>query len=149
MLFVFDMDQVLYEYDWQHRMSVMTELTGLSLTELRDRWWNAAGEGAAEAGAYPSADSYLAAVCEALGTTVSQRDFLRARGSAMTAWPVSLEAVARAASHGTVTLLTNNGPLVLAAVEAFAAERAHAHAHAHAHAIESGDVRSNGAISTD
>jgi HAD superfamily hydrolase (TIGR01509 family) len=232
MLFVFDMDQVLYEYDWQHRMSVMTELTGLSLTELRDRWWNAAGEGAAEAGAYPSADSYLAAVCEALGTTVSQRDFLRARGSAMTAWPVSLEAVARAASHGTVTLLTNNGPLVgehlatlapelvplfgeehlfassdygarkpdpfvfervlerygadpsetffaddlpenvagaasvgiaahlfrtphdlLAAVDAFAAAhaRAHAHAiaHAHAHAIESGDVRSNGAISTD
>jgi FMN phosphatase YigB (HAD superfamily) len=112
MLFVFDMDQVLYEYDWQHRMSVMTELTGLSLTELRDRWWNSAGEGAAEAGAYPSPDSYLTALCDALGTTVSEQDFLRARGSAMTAWPVSLEAVARAASFGTVSLLTNNGPLV-------------------------------------
>ncbi|MFF1634313.1 HAD-IA family hydrolase [Leifsonia sp. NPDC058248] len=112
MLFVFDMDQVLFEYDWQRRMSVMTELTGLSLTELRDRWWNAAGEGAAEAGAYPSADSYLAALCDALGTSVSERDFLRARGGAMTAWPVSLQAVARAASYGTVTLLTNNGPLV-------------------------------------
>ncbi|GAA1442300.1 HAD-IA family hydrolase [Leifsonia poae] len=122
MLFVFDMDNVLYDYDWRHRMSAMTELTGLELTELRDRWWNAEGEGAAEAGAFPTPEAYLDALSAALEVDLSVSDFLRARGGAMTPWPGSLAAVERAAELGTVTLLTNNGPLVEAHLATLAPE---------------------------
>ena len=60
LLFVFDMDDVLYDYDWRHRMTGLTALTGLDLAELRRRWWNDAGEWAAEAGHWPDGASYLA-----------------------------------------------------------------------------------------
>ncbi|MGN6428893.1 MAG: HAD-IA family hydrolase [Leifsonia sp.] len=111
-LFVFDMDNVLYDYDWRRRTAAMAELTGLSPQQLRERWWNLDGEGAAEAGAYPTGEEYLDALSTALGVRVSEEDFLRIRGEAMTPWPVSLAAVRLAAEAGTATLLTNNGPLV-------------------------------------
>ena len=112
LLFIFDMDDVLYDYDWRLRMAGMTELTGLSLEELRDRWWNGGGEWAAEAGVYTTAEEYLSAFESAIGMPVDEHEWVRVRGSAMTAWPESLAAVRRASELGTITLLTNNGALV-------------------------------------
>lgn len=112
MLFVFDMDNVLYEYDWRRRMAAMSQLTGLSLTELRERWWNHDGEWAAEAGHFADEVEYLAALRSALRVPLTEEDFLRIRGDAMTPWPTSLRAVERATELGTATLLTNNNPLV-------------------------------------
>ncbi|MET4704307.1 HAD family hydrolase [Frigoribacterium sp. UYMn621] len=111
LLFIFDMDEVLYGYDWQRRMAGMTELTGLSLEQLRERWWHEEGEIAAEAGGFASAEVYLAAFNEAIGFEVSEADWVRIRGSAMEPWRDSIAAVRRAAELGQVTLLTNNGPL--------------------------------------
>ena len=76
-LFVFDMDNVLYDYDWRRRTAAMAELTGLSPQQLRDRWWNLDGEGAAEAGAYATGEEYLEALSAALGVRVSEEDFLK------------------------------------------------------------------------
>ncbi len=112
LLFIFDMDDVLYDYDWRVRMAGMTKITGHSLDELRRRWWNDAGEWAAEAGVYTTAEEYLAAFEKAVGTSIDEDEWVRIRGSAMTAWPESLAAVRRAAELGQVTLLTNNGALV-------------------------------------
>ncbi|WP_394768714.1 HAD family hydrolase [Lacisediminihabitans sp.] len=111
LLFIFDMDDVLYDYDWRRRMEGMTGLTGLSLAELRERWWHAEGELAAEAGRIGSADDYLAAFNAAVGIDVDEADWVRVRGAAMTPWADSIAAVRRAAELGRVTLLTNNGPL--------------------------------------
>ena len=111
MLFIFDMDDVLYDYDWRARMAELTRLTGLSLEELRERWWHDDGEWAAEAGAWTSAEDYLAAFTEAIGIEVAEADWVAARGAAMTPWPESIAAVERAAELGQVTLLTNNGAL--------------------------------------
>ena len=61
LLYIFDMDDVLYDYDWRTRMAGMTALTGLSLQKQRDLWWNDDGEWAAEAGAFTTAAEYLAA----------------------------------------------------------------------------------------
>lgn len=112
LLFIFDMDDVLYDYDWRVRMAGLTEITGHDLGELRRRWWNDRGEWAAEAGDYATADDYLAAVSRALGTPVDEAEWVRIRAEAMTAFPGSLAAVRRAKEYGQVTLLTNNGPLV-------------------------------------
>lgn len=112
LLFVFDMDDVLYDYDWRIRMVGLTELTGLDIHELRRRWWHDDGEWAAEAGHWPDAESYLAEWSAAIGATLTPEEWLANRGSAMTPRPEALAAVARAAGLGRVTLLTNNGPLV-------------------------------------
>ncbi len=112
MLFIFDMDDVLYDYDWRVRMAGMTELTGLSLEELRLRWWHDRGEWAAEAGVFATPEEYLSAFEDAIGMPIDEAEWVRVRGAAMTAWPDSLAAVRRASELGTVTLLTNNGQLV-------------------------------------
>lgn len=111
LLFIFDMDDVLYDYDWRVRMAGMTALTGLSLEELRRRWWHDEGEWAAEAGVFRSADEYLSAFEEAIGSPIDENEWVRVRGEAMTPYPGSLAAVARASGLGQVTLLTNNGAL--------------------------------------
>ena len=111
LLFIFDMDDVLYRYDWRVRMAGMTALTGLSLDELRRLWWNDEGEWAAEAGVFTTADEYLSAFEAAIGSPVDENEWVRVRGEAMTATPAALAAVRRASELGQVTLLTNNGAL--------------------------------------
>lgn len=111
LLFIFDMDNVLYEYDWRVRMADMTTLTGYGLDELRRRWWHDEGEWAAEAGAFATSDDYLAAFSTAMGQDIDEDEWVRIRGAAMTPWPDSIAAVHRAAELGQVTLLTNNGIL--------------------------------------
>lgn len=112
LLFVFDMDDVLYDYDWRVRMEGLTALTGHDLSELRRRWWNDRGEWAAEAGAYADGDAYHRAWVEAIGVEVPVDEWVANRRSAMTPWPDSIAAVKRASELGQVSLLTNNGPLV-------------------------------------
>ena len=121
-LFVFDMDDVLYDYDWRVRMRGLTQLTGYDIAELRQRWWHDDGEWAAEAGRFADADEYHAAFTTALGLPISVEDWIANRRSAMTPWPDSLAAVERAAQLGSVSLLTNNGPLVEAHLAELAPE---------------------------
>jgi len=111
LLFIFDMDDVLYDYDWRVRMAGMTEITGLPLAELRRLWWHDEGEWAGEAGQFASVEAYFAAFQEAIGVTVDENEWVRVRRAAMTPWPESFAAVRRASELGQVTLLTNNGPL--------------------------------------
>jgi len=111
LLFIFDMDDVLYDYDWRARMAGMTRMTGHSLEELRRRWWTPEGEWAAEAGGFATGAEYLDALEAALETEVDEQEWVRVRGAAMTPRPDALAAVRRAAELGTVTLLTNNGAL--------------------------------------
>lgn len=111
LLFIFDMDDVLYDFDGYARMEALTGITGLPLKELRERWWNQGGEVAAEAGHYSSAEDYLEAFNDAIGHELSEEQWVAVRGGAMTAFPESIAAVKRADELGQVTLLTNNGPL--------------------------------------
>ncbi|MBG6054564.1 putative hydrolase of the HAD superfamily [Salinibacterium sp. CAN_S4] len=111
LLFIFDMDDVLYDYDWRVRMAGMTELTGLSLSELRERWWHDDGEWAGEAGVFETPEAYLNAFTESIGVDVDENEWVRVRGSAMTVRPDALAAVRRASELGTITLLTNNNAL--------------------------------------
>lgn len=111
LLFIFDMDDVLYDYDWRKRMQGMTDLTGLSLMQMRDLWWHDEGEWAAEAGVFATPEAYLDAFESAIGMKVDENEWVRVRGAAMTARPDAIAAVVRASELGDVTLLTNNGAL--------------------------------------
>ncbi len=112
LLFIFDMDEVLYHYDWRVRMARITEITGISFDELRARWWHEQGEIAAEAGAWTSGADYLEAFTAAIGAHIDERDWVEARMSGMTSIAGSIAAAERAAELGRVTLLTNNGALL-------------------------------------
>lgn len=112
LLFAFDLDDVLYGYNWRQRMADLSAATGLEIAEMRTRWWHREGEGAAEAGAYRTGAEYLEASFTALGVRIDPTEWLRIRGAAMTPWPESIEAARRAAELGRVTLLTNNGAFI-------------------------------------
>ncbi|MFT4122825.1 MAG: HAD-IA family hydrolase [Microbacteriaceae bacterium] len=122
LLFIFDMDDVLYRYSIPARMGLLTELTGHDTAELRRRWWHERGEWAAERGEYASATEYLAAFSAAMGMPVGEDEWVRIRRAAMRPWPESIAAVRHAAGLGRVTLLTNNGPLTQARLADLAPE---------------------------
>ena len=110
LLFVFDMDDVLYDHDWRGPADRITEATGHDLAELRRRWYNDDGEWAAEAGRF-DADAYLDAFCRAVGVEMDEDEWVRRRRASMVVRPSALEAVARAREAGRITLLTNNNAL--------------------------------------
>lgn len=111
LLFIFDMDDVLYGYDWTARSEALAVLTGLRSEQLQDLWWRKGRELEAESGLHASPEAYLLAFNAAIGVEVSETDWVSIRGGAMTPMAEPLAAVKRAAELGQVTLLTNNGPL--------------------------------------
>jgi FMN phosphatase YigB (HAD superfamily) len=112
LLFIFDMDDVLYEYDGEARMAGLNSITGLAPARLRELWWHETGEFAAEAGRWTDGAGYLDAFESAIGQPIGAAEWVRVRGEAMTPWPESIAAVRRAAEFGQITLLTNNGALL-------------------------------------
>jgi glucose-1-phosphatase len=112
LLFIFDMDDVLYDYDWPARMAALTEITGHDLLELRRRWWLNGIEPSAEAGTPDTADVYLATVTAAIGAEISVEEWVSIRSRTTHARPAALDAVRRASELGRSVLLTNNGILM-------------------------------------
>jgi HAD superfamily hydrolase (TIGR01509 family) len=112
MLFIFDMDNVLYDYHWRIRMESLTELTGHDFHDLRARWWHDDGEWKAEAGDPDTGDEYLRLVNDAFGSSIPRQTWVDIRKAAMEFRPDVADAVSHASKHGQVTLLTNNGMLI-------------------------------------
>jgi putative hydrolase of the HAD superfamily len=112
MLFIFDMDNVLYDYHWRQRMASLTEITGYDFQTLRSLWWTEEGEEQAEAGNPDSGDEYLNRVNAAFGSSISRQTWVDIRTAAMVFRPEVTDAVSFAAQFGQVTLLTNNGMLI-------------------------------------
>ncbi len=112
MLFLFDMDNVLYDYNWRIRMDGLTELTGHDFHELRRRWWHDRGEWAAEKGDPASGAEYLQRVTAALEHDLSVEQWLYHRRAGMTPRPDIIEVAHYASTRGEVALLTNNGALI-------------------------------------
>src|SRR6478672_7772389 len=79
LLFLFDMDDVVYDYDWRARMAELTTITGYDLHELRRRWWISGLEWQAEAGTPATADAYLAAVNASIDADISTEEWVRIR----------------------------------------------------------------------
>ena len=98
MLFIFDMDNVLYDYHWRDRMASLTEVTGMDFHELRRRWWHDEGEWQAEAGNPDTGDEYIARVNEAFGSAITRQEWVEMRKQAMVFRPEVAEAAAFAKS---------------------------------------------------
>ena len=112
MLFLFDMDNVLYDYNWRIRMDGLIGLTGHDFHELRRRWWHDEGEWRAEKGDPPTGEEYLARVNAALESRLTTEQWLHHRRAAMTPRDNIIAVAKRASELGQVAVLTNNGALI-------------------------------------
>lgn len=107
-VYLFDFDETLYEYNFRIRLPALSLLTGVSQYRLAKDWWSGGFERRAEAGEWPTASEYLAEFHEQTGARLTLEQWREARMLASTSIPGSLEALRRAATLGTVGILTNN-----------------------------------------
>jgi HAD superfamily hydrolase (TIGR01509 family) len=107
-VYFFDCDKTLYAYDFRKRLPRLAELTGASQYHLASTWWVGGHEEAANEGEYRSSDEYFEAWREVTGTDLTLEQWQDARAEAMTPIPGAIDALRRAATLGTVSLLSNN-----------------------------------------
>jgi FMN phosphatase YigB (HAD superfamily) len=107
-VYFFDCDKTLYAYDFRKRLPRLAELTGASQYHLASTWWVGGHEEAANEGEYRSSDEYFEAWREVTGTDLTLEQWQDARAAAMTPIPRAIDALRRAATLGTVSLLSNN-----------------------------------------
>lgn len=111
-LAIFDMDDVLVEYNIPRRLETLSGFTGLSPAEVLNRGWVSGFEDRADAGEYLTGERYLAAFNLALGSSISRDQWVEARGRAMTLDPQALALAEALRSSCRIAVLTNNGPMV-------------------------------------
>lgn len=107
-LYFFDFDKTLYAYDFRMRLPVLSLVTGASQYHLARTWWAGGFEVRAEAGEWPTSDEYLAKFERVTGSRLTLENWQEARALASTVIPASVEALRRASTLGTVSLLSNN-----------------------------------------
>ena len=116
-LYFFDLDKTLYAYDFRYRLPELARLSGASQYQLASRWWASGFEARAEAGEWPTPDEYLEQFSLVTGSRrLSLDEWASARALAMTRIDGSLAALRRAATLGTVSLLSNNPAATAAAL---------------------------------
>lgn len=119
---IFDMDQVLYDYDHQVRLRLLEELTGRPATEIDAAVWGGPHEAAAEAGSPDTAEGYLAQYARLLGYPIDFDTWADIRRQMMRARPLVLAHVRRLKERADLALLTNNGMMLKAALPVCAPE---------------------------
>jgi len=107
-LYFFDFDETLYAYDFRMRLPALSLVTGASQYHLAKTWWAGGYEERAEAGEWPSSAEYLAEFERVTGSRLTLENWQEARALASTAIPASVDALRRASTLGTVSLLSNN-----------------------------------------
>jgi HAD superfamily hydrolase (TIGR01509 family) len=108
-LYFFDLDKTLYAYNFRRRLPALALLTGASQYHLARTWWADGFEARAEVGEWPTPDEYLETFAKVTQTRrLTLAEWASAREKAMTRIDGSVAALRRAATLGTVSLLSNN-----------------------------------------
>lgn len=111
MVLVFDLDDVLYDYDPVSRMRGISEATGLTRHELDQRWWNANGQRRADRGAWPSGRAQLRAMRDA-GVDLSVAAWIETRRKSTMVRPATIAALRELRSIARTVVLSNNDALM-------------------------------------
>ncbi len=124
-LALFDMDDVVYTYTRADRIAHLAGVTGLEPAFINERVWAEGLETAADGGAFPTPELYIASWRDRLGYPLAVEDWVEARRRGMRLIPGTLALIERLIEAGmAVAVLTNNGPLVHAHRETLAPELA-------------------------
>lgn len=107
-LYFFDFDKTLYAYDFRMRLPALSLITGVSQYRLAKTWWADGYESRAEAGEWKTSAEYLEQFERITGARLTLENWQESRALASTAIPGSIEALRRASTLGTVSVLSNN-----------------------------------------
>lgn len=114
-LVIFDMDDVLFEFSRPQRLANLAALTGLPTDHLHEVIWASGFDDDNDRGLY-TPEAYLDHLQDELGVTLSGEAFIGARTAAMRPDPEVWALVGRLKPLTHLALLTNNGPLLKAAL---------------------------------
>ena len=115
-LVAFDLAGVVCRFDADHRLAVLGDAAGLAPAVVQERVWDAGIDAAGDQGEL-SAGEMCDAVRGALGWAVDDAKLRALYVSAFTPDPAVLTVVDRIRMYVPTALLSNNGPLVLEAME--------------------------------
>jgi glucose-1-phosphatase len=109
---IFDMDDVLCHYDVGRRLRMLAEYAGVTARDVRAALWDSGFEDLSDSGGFPHYQEYMAQFSKRLSFDLTVDQWLEARRIAM---QPNHEVIALAETIGrtsTLTVYTNNGPLV-------------------------------------
>ena len=105
---LFDMDGVLYAYDFENRLKLLEAATGVAAETIRADVFESGLERAGDKGDLTT-DAYIAAIAAKLGVDVTLRQWVAARKWAMAPEPAMIDLARDLATRVPIALLTNNG----------------------------------------
>lgn len=111
-LVIFDLDDVLAALDRPRRLRWLAGATGRPPEHFNATIWHSDFETAAEAGAYPTGEAYLAEFNRRSGCRLTRAQWVEARRQAMTVIPGTLAIARELGRRVRLALLTNNGALL-------------------------------------
>ncbi|MFH6781773.1 MULTISPECIES: HAD family hydrolase [Methylobacterium] len=110
-LVLFDLDNVLYDYNRRRRAERLSAITGIAADHISAAIWDSGLERLGDAGTLPR-DAYLQAFGDRIGFPVGLADWLDARRAAMSPNGPMLALVERLRASVGVAILTNNPELL-------------------------------------
>lgn len=118
---LFDMDGVLYAYDFENRLKLLESALGVGAETIRTKIFASGIERAADVGELAT-DSYIAAISDALGVDVTLRQWAAARKWAMAPAPAVIDMARDLGTRIDIAMLTNNGSMMAERIAEMAPE---------------------------
>lgn len=108
---LFDMDGVLYAYDFENRLKLLESALDVRAETIRAQVFDSGLERAGDVGDLDT-DAYIAAINEALSVDVTLRQWVAARKWAMAPAPQVIDMARELTNKVEIALLTNNGTMM-------------------------------------
>lgn len=118
---LFDMDGVLYAYDFKNRLNLLSEALGIPAPDIKEKIFDSGWEDKSDNGDI-DVDDYIAGISRRLGVDVTLRQWVSARKWAMAPEPMMLDLARRLSESLQIALLTNNGRMLLDHIDEVAPE---------------------------
>ena len=118
---LFDMDGVLYAYDFENRLGLLEAALEVSKETIRSEIFQSGFEDSHDNGD-TSVDDYIAGIAERLGVPVRLGQWVAARKWAMAPEPMVIDLARQLKAKVEIALLTNNGPFLYEHISELAPE---------------------------
>lgn len=118
---LFDMDGVLYAYDFENRLKLLESALEVPAETIRAEIFTSGFEDSYDDGQMTT-DAYINGISKRLGIDVTLRQWIAARKWAMAPEPAMIDLARDLSTRVEVALLTNNGPMLYENVAQMAPE---------------------------
>ncbi len=118
---LFDMDGVLYSYDFDNRLNLLSDALGVAAGDIKNKIFRSGWEDLSDNGDI-GIDDYIAGIGERLGVEVRLGQWVAARKWAMAPDPMMIDLARQLSENVEIALLTNNGTMLWEHIDELAPE---------------------------